>query len=87
MDKNNISEEAELIEQPAPPDFGFGVPEERKELDPMQFDEEVDTKNAKVYSKAQELESEAGGFFDDFLGEENEEFSKFSKMPHSIKEF
>jgi hypothetical protein len=53
----------------------------------LQFDEEVDTKNAKVYSKTQQLEDQDGGLFDDFLGEENEEFSKFSKMPHSIKEF
>ena len=37
--------------------FGFGVPEEREELDPTIFDDEFDTKAAFSFNKAQKFEN------------------------------
>jgi hypothetical protein len=91
-----MSEEAELMKQDinedpnARPDFGFGVPEERKELDPNQFEFEIDTKTAKPYTSKQKYdfneEADAAPKFEDFLGEEDQEYAQWSKMPNSVDE-
>lgn len=49
--------------------FGFGVPEERKELDLAEFDEEIDTKEARRFKEDIK-----------FTDGVNKEFEKYKKQ-------
>jgi hypothetical protein len=77
--------------------FGFGVAEEREELNPDIFEDEVDIKKAFKYEQKQkfdkgvekEFEKMKSGdmpniFYDE---DEDDEFFRYAKMPNSLDEF
>ena len=76
--------------------FGFGVPDEKVDLDPEIFDDEFDTKQAFGFDKAQkfengvdkEFEKMKNGEIPNFYHEEEAEPEmSWSKMPQSLNEF
>ena len=93
-----LSGDPDLSPDPKPEEnkFGFGVPEERKELDPTIFDDEFDTKAAFRFDKAQKFENGVekefqkmkNGEIPTFYSEEEEpEEANWTKMPSSLNEF